>query len=146
MPTLLTRYISFQGEIQKQAYSLVPILQGRMPMERGVRIAVQAANLVHELQAELSNPKRVDELVWRFRTIYHPQLAALWHDASLIPGITQQRFLPASVEILRVEGLQADSRQVYTMREITGDNVQILVRDVIEKLRWLAQYSLSMHG
>jgi hypothetical protein len=125
---------------------LATILQDRIPMERGVRIAVQAANLVHELQAELSNPKRADELVWRFRTIYHPQLAALWQDASLIPGITQQRFLPASVEILRVEGLQTDSRQVYTMREITGDNVQILVRDVIEKLRWLAQYSLSMHG
>lgn len=115
-------------------------------MEQGVRIAIQAANLVHELQAELSNPRRADELVWRFRTTYHPQLAALWQDASLIPGITQQRFLPSSVEILHVEGLQTDSRQVYTMREITGDNVQVLVRDVIEKLRWLAQYSLSMRG
>jgi hypothetical protein len=115
-------------------------------MERGVRIAIQAANLVHELQAELSNPRRSDELVWRFRTTYHPQLAALWQDASLIPGIIQQRFLPASVEILRVEGLQTDSRHVYTMSELTEDNVQVQVRDVIEKLRWLAQYSLNMHG
>src|SRR5580658_7007088 len=144
MPTLLTRYISFQGEIQKQAYSLVPILQGRMPMERGVRIAVQAANLVHELQAELSNPKRADELVWRFRTIYHPQLAVLWQDASLIPGITQQRFLPASVEILRVDGLEAESRDIYTMTEMTEGNAQRLVHEVIEKLQWLAQYSLEI--
>ena len=113
-------------------------------MEQGVKIAVQAANLVHELRAELSNPQRASELVWRFRTTYHPQLAALWRDASLIPGIPQQRFMPASVEILRVEGLQSDSRQVYTMSEITEDNVQTLVRDVIEKLRWLAQYSLAM--
>jgi len=61
-----------------------------------------------------------------------------------MPGITQQSFLPASVEILRVEGLQSDSKPVYAMSEITEDNVQILVRDVIEKLRWLAQYSLTM--
>jgi hypothetical protein len=115
-------------------------------MEQGVRIAVQAANLVHELQAELSNPKRATELVWRFRTTYHPQLAVLWQDASLIPGINQQHFLPASVEILRVEGLQTDPRQVYTMSAITGDNVRTLVSDVIEKLRWLAQYSLAMRG
>jgi hypothetical protein len=113
-------------------------------MERGVRIAVRAANLVHELNAELSNPRRADELVWRFRTTYHPQLAVLWQDASLIPGIIQQRFLPASVEILRVEGLQAESRQIYTMTEMTEGNAQRLVREVIEKLQWLAQYSLEI--
>lgn len=113
-------------------------------MEQRVRVAVQSANLVHELRAELSNPQRASELVWRFRTTYHPQLAALWEDASLIPGIPRECFLPASVEILRVEGLQSDSRPVYTMSEITEDNVQTLVRDVIEKLRWLAQYSLTM--
>src|ERR1700722_12364792 len=108
-------------------------------MELGVRIAVQAANLVHELSAELTNPKRTDELVWRFRTMYHPQLAVLWQDAGRIPGIIQQRFLPASVEILRVEGLQAESRQIYTMTEMTGDNAERLVREIIEKLQWLAQ-------
>ncbi|MGA2713927.1 MAG: hypothetical protein ABSG41_12540 [Bryobacteraceae bacterium] len=123
---------------------MATVLQPDSRMEQGVRIAVQSANLVHELSAELSNPERANELVWRFRTTYHPQLAALWQDASLMPGITQQSFLPASVEILRVEGLQSDSKPVYAMSEITEDNVQILVRDVIEKLRWLAQYSLTM--
>lgn len=123
------------------AFGLNPASSARM--EQGVRIAMQAANLVHELLAELSHPQRADELVWRFRTVYHPQLAALWRDASLIPGITPEFFLPAAVEILRVEGLQTDSRQVYTMTETTGDNVQIRVREVIEKLRWLVQYSLD---
>lgn len=115
-------------------------------MERGVRVAAQAANLIHELQAELSNPQRSSELVWRFRTTYHPQLAALWRDASLIPGISPESFLPAAVEILRIEGLQSNSSQLYTMREITGNNVQTLVREVIAKLRWLAQYSLAVRG
>ena len=113
-------------------------------MERGVRVAIQSANLVHALSAELSNPKRVGELVWRFRTTYHPQLAVLWQDASVMPGITQRLFLPDSVQILRVEGLQAESRQIYTMTEMTEENAPRLVRDVIAKLQWLAQYSLEI--
>ncbi len=115
-------------------------------MDRAVRVAVQAASLVNELRAEMSNPQRANELVWRFRTAYQPQLATLWQDASLIPGIDEQNFLPASVEVIRVEGLGSDSRRVYTMTELNEDNAATLVRYVIDRLRWLAQYSLVFQG
>jgi hypothetical protein len=115
-------------------------------MERGISIAVQAANLVHELSAELSNPVRATELVWRFRTAYEPQLAALWQHASLIPGISDRQYLPASVEAIKMQGLDSDSKQVYTMTQLTEANASDLVRDIIDKLRWLAQCSLGMRG
>jgi len=115
-------------------------------VERATRIAIQSANLVHELAAELSNPARVNELVWRFRRDYQPQLAVLWRSASTIAGITERQFLPDSVEVVHVDGLESDSKQVYTMTELTADNTPTLIRDVIEKLRWLAQYSLAVRG
>jgi hypothetical protein len=115
-------------------------------VERGTRIAIQSANLVHELAAELSNPARAAELVWRFRRDYQPQLAVLWRSASTIPGITERQFLPDSVEMVHVEGLEPDSKQIYTMTELTAENTSTLIRDVIEKLRWLAQYSLTIRG
>ncbi len=115
-------------------------------VERATRIAIQSANLVHELAAELSNPARSGELVWRFRRDYQPQLAVLWRRASTIAGITERQFLPDSVEVVHVDGLEPDSKQIYTMTELTADNTPTLVRDVIEKLRWLAQYSLSVRG
>lgn len=115
-------------------------------MERATRIAIQSANLVHELGAELSNPARAGELVWRFRRDYQPQLAVLWRSASTIAGITERQFLPDSVEVLRLDGSETDSKQIYTMTELTEDNAATLIRDVIEKLRWLAQYSLAVRG
>jgi hypothetical protein len=115
-------------------------------VERATRIAIQSANLVHELAAELSNPVRLGELVWRFRRDYQPQLAVLWRSASTIDGITERQFLPDSVEVVHVDGLESDSKQVYTMTELTADNTPTLIRDVIEKLRWLAQYSLAVRG
>jgi hypothetical protein len=115
-------------------------------MERATRIAIQSANLVHELAAELSNPARAGELVWRFRRDYQPQLAVLWRSASTIDGITERQFLPDSVEVVHVDGLDSDSRQIYTMTELTEENTPTLIRDVIEKLRWLAQYSLTVRG
>jgi hypothetical protein len=115
-------------------------------VDRAISIAIQAANLVHELSAELSNPVRATELVWRFRSAYEPQLAALWQHASLIPGISDRQYLPASVEVLNIPGPGSDSEQVYRMAELTEGNTADLVRDVIEKLRWLAQCSLVMRG
>ena len=115
-------------------------------MERATRIAIQSANLVHELAAELSNPARASELVWRFRRDYQPQLAVLWRSASLIAGITERQFLPDSVEVVHVDGLDSDAKQIYTMTELTADNTPTLIREVIEKLRWLAQYSLAVRG
>jgi hypothetical protein len=115
-------------------------------MNRPVRVAVRAANLIHELRAELSNPDRSREIVWRFRTIYHPQLAELWHEASLMPGILEQNFLPASVQVMRIRGLQPDFRAVYTMTEMNGDNAHALLREVIDKLQWLAQYALELEA
>jgi hypothetical protein len=115
-------------------------------VESATRIAIQSANLVHELAAELSNPARVSELVWRFRRDYQPQLAVLWRSASTIAGINERQFLPDSVEVVRVDGIESDSRQIYTMTELTADNASMLVRDVIDKLRWLAQYSLTVRG
>lgn len=116
-----------------------------LKVERATRIAIQSANLVHELAAELSNPARVGELVWRFRRDYQPQLAVLWRSASTIDGITERQFLPDSVEVVHVGG-ESDSKQIYTMTELTADNAPALIRDVIEKLRWLAQYSLTVRG
>jgi hypothetical protein len=115
-------------------------------MNRPVRVAVRAANLIHELRAELSNPARSKEIVWRFRTIYHPQLAELWHEASLMPGIVEQNFLPGSVQVMRIRGLQPDFRAVYTMTEMNGENAQSLLREVIDKLQWLAQYALELEA
>ena len=115
-------------------------------VERATRIAIQSANLVHELAAELANPVRMSELIWRFRRDYQPQLAVLWRSASTIAGITERQFLPDSVEVVRVDGIESDSRQIYTMTELTADNASMLVRDVIDKLRWLAQYSLTVRG
>ena len=115
-------------------------------MEKATRIAIQSANLVHELAAELSNPARMGELVWRFRRDYQPQLAVLWRSASTIDGISERQFLPDSVEVVHVDGIDSDSKQIYTMTELTTDNTSTLVRDVIEKLRWLAQYSLAVRG
>jgi hypothetical protein len=115
-------------------------------METSTRIAVQAANLVHELHCELARPERADELIWRFRTLYQPQLSVLWRSASLLPGVTDEFLLPASVQALRVEGLEPDARRIYTMTGLTEDNTSTLVREVIEKLQWLAQHSLVLHG
>jgi hypothetical protein len=117
-----------------------------LEVEKATRIAIQAANLVHELAAELSNPARMTELIWRFRRDYQPQLAVLWRSASTITGIAERQFLPDCVEVLQVDGLGSDSKQIYTMTELTADNASALVRDVIEKLRWLAQYSLTVRG
>jgi hypothetical protein len=115
-------------------------------VERATAIAIQSANLVHELAAELSNPARAGELVWRFRRDYQPQLAVLWKSASAITGIAERQFLPDSVEVVHVEGIDSDANQIYTMTELTADNTSTLIRDVIEKLRWLAQYSLTVRG
>ena len=113
-------------------------------MNRPVRVAVRAANLIHELRAELANPNRSREIVWRFRTIYHPQLAELWHEASLLPGILEQNFLPGSVQVMRIRGLQPDFRAIYTMTEMNDENAQALLREITDKLQWLAQYSLEL--
>ena len=45
-----------------------------------------------------------------------------------------------------MDGLESDAKQIYTMTELTADNTPALIRDVIEKLRWLAQYSLAVRG
>lgn len=115
-------------------------------MTREVRIAINAANLANELQSEFAHPERMNGLVWRFRTGYHTRLALLWHEAESIPGMRVDQLLPTSVRVLFVEGLEANPRAVYTLSELTRSNVELVVGEIVEKLRWLAQFSLPITG